>query len=72
MSSSAVTSKPIKEPLDLIRLCLDELIYVKMKGERELRGKLQVTGKWLVDQDPFYNPFSLCTPFYAHRPLTST
>jgi U6 snRNA-associated Sm-like protein LSm3 len=30
----------IKEPLDLIRLSLDERIYVKLKGERELRGKL--------------------------------
>ena len=32
----------IEEPLDLIRLALDELIYIKMKGERELRGKLHV------------------------------
>lgn len=31
-----------EEPLDLIRLALDELIYIKMKGERELRGKLHV------------------------------
>ena len=32
----------VKEPLDLIRLSLDERIYVKLKGERELRGKLHV------------------------------
>lgn len=32
----------IEEPLDLIRLAVDELIYIKMKGERELRGKLHV------------------------------
>lgn len=32
----------IEEPLDLIKLCLDEILYVKMKGERELRGKLHV------------------------------
>jgi len=30
----------VEEPLDLIRLSLDERIYVKMKGDRELRGKL--------------------------------
>ncbi|XP_072944618.1 U6 snRNA-associated Sm-like protein LSm3 [Epargyreus clarus] len=30
----------VKEPLDLIRLSLDERIYVKMRNERELRGKL--------------------------------
>eukprot|EP00208_Stichococcus_sp_RCC1054_P005181 CAMPEP_0206138656 /NCGR_PEP_ID=MMETSP1473-20131121/3473_1 /ASSEMBLY_ACC=CAM_ASM_001109 /TAXON_ID=1461547 /ORGANISM="Stichococcus sp, Strain RCC1054" /LENGTH=158 /DNA_ID=CAMNT_0053532145 /DNA_START=237 /DNA_END=714 /DNA_ORIENTATION=+ len=30
----------VKEPLDLIRLSLDERIYVKCRGDRELRGKL--------------------------------
>ncbi|KAI8823769.1 Lsm3 protein-like protein [Fimicolochytrium jonesii] len=28
------------EPLDLVRLSLDERVYVKMRGDRELRGKL--------------------------------
>ena len=32
----------VKEPLDLIRLSLDERIYVKLRGERELRGRLHV------------------------------
>ncbi|KAM8707233.1 hypothetical protein ACLKA7_011344 [Drosophila subpalustris] len=31
---------PVKEPLDLIRLSLDEKVYVKMRNERELRGRL--------------------------------
>mmetsp|Transcript_60842 Transcript_60842/g.144841 ORF Transcript_60842/g.144841 Transcript_60842/m.144841 type:complete len:98 (-) Transcript_60842:118-411(-) len=30
----------VDEPLDLLRLSLDERIYVKMRGDRELRGKL--------------------------------
>ncbi|KAJ3197477.1 U4/U6-U5 snRNP complex subunit lsm3 [Irineochytrium annulatum] len=30
----------IVEPLDLVRLSLDERIYVKMRGDRELRGRL--------------------------------
>ena len=30
------------EPLDLLRLSLDERIYVKMRGDRDLRGKLHV------------------------------
>eukprot|EP00884_Botryococcus_braunii_P004600 jgi/Botrbrau1/14140/Bobra.182_3s0081.1 len=30
----------VKEPLDLIRLSLDERIYVKLRGDRELRGRL--------------------------------
>ncbi len=30
----------VKEPLDLVRLSLDETVFVKLKGDRELRGKL--------------------------------
>merc|ERR1712113_741663 len=30
----------VEEPLDLIRLSLDERIYVKMRNERELKGRL--------------------------------
>eukprot|EP00210_Caulerpa_lentillifera_P007209 g6897.t2 len=31
---------PIREPLDLVRLSLEERVYVKLRGDRELRGKL--------------------------------
>eukprot|EP00039_Didymoeca_costata_P001570 m.53358 g.53358 ORF g.53358 m.53358 type:complete len:96 (+) comp10863_c0_seq1:33-320(+) len=30
----------VEEPLDLVRLSLDERITVKMRGDRELNGKL--------------------------------
>lgn len=30
----------MEEPLDLIRLSLNERVYVKMRGDRELRGRL--------------------------------
>ena len=30
----------IEEPFDLIRMSLDERVYVKMKNGRELKGKL--------------------------------
>jgi len=33
----------VERPLDLVRLSLDERIYVKCKGDRELRGKLHVS-----------------------------
>lgn len=39
---------PVKEPLDLIRLSLDEKIYVKMRNERELRGRLHVIIFWSI------------------------
>lgn len=32
----------VREPLDLIRLSLDEKVYVKLRNDRELRGKLHV------------------------------
>lgn len=32
----------VKEPLDLIRLSLNERIYVKLWSNRELHGKLHV------------------------------
>lgn len=32
----------VEEPLDLVRLSLDERIYVKLRGDRELRGILHV------------------------------
>ncbi|CCX05458.1 hypothetical protein FPQ18DRAFT_363506 [Pyronema domesticum] len=31
---------PISEPLDLVRLSLDEQVFVKLRGDRELRGRL--------------------------------
>ena len=30
----------VEEPLDLIKLSLDEIVTVRMKGERELEGRL--------------------------------
>lgn len=38
----------MEEPLDLIRLSIDERVYVKCRGDRELRGKLHVRCCWLV------------------------
>lgn len=43
MAEEEVTgSSAVEEPLDLIRLSLDERIYVKMRNDRELRGRLHV------------------------------
>ena len=38
----------LEEPLDLIKLSLDEVVFVKMKGERELRGRLHVSNKKFI------------------------
>ncbi len=41
---TTMASKTIERPLDMIRLSLDERVVVKLKGSRELRGKLFVRG----------------------------
>ena len=43
MSEAKSASQTVEEPLDLIRLSLDERIYVKCNHGRELRGKLHVS-----------------------------
>lgn len=32
----------VEQPLDLVRLAIDEVITVQMRGDRQLRGKLHV------------------------------
>ncbi|XP_045742279.1 U6 snRNA-associated Sm-like protein LSm3 [Mirounga angustirostris] len=34
------TTNTVEEPLDLIRFSLDEQIHVKMRNDKELRGRL--------------------------------
>jgi hypothetical protein len=36
------TTATIHEPFDLIRLCLSERVFVKLRGDREIRGILHV------------------------------
>jgi U6 snRNA-associated Sm-like protein LSm3 len=35
----------VSEPLDLVRLSLDEMVFVKLRGDRELKGRLHVCQK---------------------------
>lgn len=37
------------EPLDLVRLCIDEIVIVKLRGDRELKGRLHVRFTCLFD-----------------------
>ena len=37
------SSQTVEEPLDLIRLSIDERVHVKCRGGRELRGRLHVS-----------------------------
>ena len=44
MAEEAQVLSAVEEPLDLVRLSLDERIYIKMRNDRELTGRLQVIG----------------------------
>jgi len=35
-----VGANPVNEPLDLVRLSLNETVFVKLRGDRELQGRL--------------------------------
>ena len=42
MADGADDAAPVSEPLDLVRLSLDEFVFVKLRGDRELKGRLHV------------------------------
>lgn len=35
-------TNPVNEPLDLVRILLNEVVFVKLRGDRELKGRLHV------------------------------
>ena len=42
MADAGDESSHVSEPLDLVRLLLNEVVFVKLRGDRELKGKLHV------------------------------
>lgn len=42
MADNAEEGSSVAEPLDLVRLLLDEVVCVKLRGDRELKGRLHV------------------------------
>ena len=44
MADVADETSVVSEPLDLVRLSLDEIVFVKLRGDRELKGRLHVGG----------------------------
>ncbi|KAG9502602.1 U4/U6-U5 snRNP complex subunit lsm3 [Fusarium musae] len=40
MADSGEEPHHVSEPLDLVRLLLNEVVFVKLRGDRELKGKL--------------------------------
>ncbi|KAI4201857.1 MAG: hypothetical protein LQ346_002061 [Caloplaca aetnensis] len=41
----------VSEPLDLVRLSLDEVVFVKLRGDRELKGDVEETIYSVEDED---------------------
>ncbi|KAH6689833.1 hypothetical protein F5X68DRAFT_204329 [Plectosphaerella plurivora] len=40
MADAPEETTHVSEPLDLVRLLLDEVVFVKLRGDRELKGRL--------------------------------
>ena len=73
----------VEEPLDLMKFSLDEKVYVKMRNDRELRGKLHAYDQHLnmvlgdveeivttvdVDEETMEEIFKVSLLFlYAHK-----
>jgi U6 snRNA-associated Sm-like protein LSm3 len=61
-AEEGAASRP-DEPLDLVRLCLDEIVFVKLRGDRQLSGRLHVGLPPLPShpqQHALHSPFCLC------------
>lgn len=43
MADNEDAGASVSEPLDLVRLSLDEIVFVKLRGDRELKGRLHVS-----------------------------
>lgn len=63
MAEDEGPANTVEEPLDLIRLSLDERIYVKLRNDRELRGKLHVSNFVL------YCLFFFCCQMLLSEPI---
>ena len=48
-------SPSVSEPLDLVRLSLDETVFVKLRGDRELRGRLHVSALMSIPDERDYS-----------------
>ncbi len=42
MAEAGEEGSNVSEPMDLVRLLLDEVVFVKLRGDRELKGRLHV------------------------------
>lgn len=51
----------VSEPLDLVRLSLDEIVFVRLRGDRELKGRLHVCG--ILSLPVYYEIGLLAKPF---------
>jgi len=57
MADAGDETNLVSEPLDLVRLLLDEVVFVKLRGDRELKGKLYVRRDRLPPPPKFFFQF---------------
>lgn len=54
-AAAADETNTVSEPLDLVRLLIDEVVCVKLRGDRELKGRLHVS--FFLGGGGFFFPF---------------
>jgi U6 snRNA-associated Sm-like protein LSm3 len=57
MADTADETSHVAEPLDLVRLLLNEVVFVKLRGDRELKGKLHVCWEKPEESEDESDPF---------------
>lgn len=55
--SPPAAAATVSEPLDLVRLSIDEIVFVKLRGDRELKGRLHVRIPSFISPLPQSPPF---------------
>lgn len=69
-----MASAQIAEPFDLIRVSLSERVFVKLRGDRELRGVLHVRLSLSCPSTRAVQTLTTATHTHTHthRPTTAT
>jgi U6 snRNA-associated Sm-like protein LSm3 len=55
MADTEDVGASVSEPLDLVRLSLDEIVFVKLRGDRELKGRLHVSFPRVASYSWYYD-----------------
>lgn len=71
MADAVEDAGSVSEPMDLVRLLLDEVVCVKLRGDRELKGRLHVSPLFMFTCPLFSRHLFSVTPHSPPPELTA-